>query len=118
MRRRAYRRSAGRRLAPTLGLGGRRSAVRDQVFAGMPGCDLRSGRGAEMPPWCDFFWPNRRPAAILGTCKKVLAIALCCASACPDGAGAAPKHPLDPLAAEELLVIRDVLASSGRFSPN
>ena len=71
-----------------------------------------------MPPWCDFFWPNRRPAAILGTCKKVLAIALCCASACPDGAGAAPKHPLDPLAAEELLVIRDVLASSGRFSQN
>ena len=71
-----------------------------------------------MPPWCDFFWPNRRPAAILGTCKQVLAIALCCASACPDGAGAAPKHPLDPLAAEELLVIRDVLASSGRFSQN
>jgi primary-amine oxidase len=69
-----------------------------------------------MPPWCEFFWPSRRFAAVLGTCEAVLALVLCCASACLDGAGAAPKHPLDPLAAEELLVIRDVLAESARFS--
>ena len=71
-----------------------------------------------MPPRCELFWPSRRLAAVLGTCKTVLALVLCCASACLDGAGAAPRHPLDPLAAEELLVIRDVLAASGRFSQN
>ena len=71
-----------------------------------------------MPPWRELFWQSRRLAAVLGTCKTVLALVLCCASACLDGAGAAPRHPLDPLAAEELLVIRDVLAASGRFSQN
>src|SRR6266581_4320930 len=63
-----------------------------------------------MSPWCELFWRSRRPAA-------VLALVLCCASACLSAAAAAPKHPLDPLTAEELLVIRDVLAQSGRFSP-
>src|SRR6266487_2228444 len=70
-----------------------------------------------MPPWCKFFWPNRRRAAVPGARKEVLAAALCCALACLDRAGAAPEHPLDPLTAEELLVIRDVLGKSGRFSP-
>ncbi len=70
-----------------------------------------------MSPRRELFWPSRRFAAVLGTCEAVLALVLCCASACLDGAGAAPKHPLDPLAAEELLVIRDVLAESGRFTP-
>src|SRR5207249_750763 len=46
------------------------------------------------------------------------AVGLCCGSACLAGAHAAPNHPLDPLDAEELLVIRDVLATSGRFSPD
>src|SRR5579863_420011 len=31
---------------------------------------------------------------------------------------AAPAHPLDPLTAEELTVVRDVLRASGAFSPN
>ncbi len=70
-----------------------------------------------MPPWCKFFWPNRRRAAVPGARKEVLAAALCCALACLDRAGAAPEHPLDPLTAEELLVIREVLGKSGRFSP-
>ena len=48
--------------------------------------------------------------------QAVLAIASVCALAWLDAAAAA-NHPLDPLAAEELVVIRDVLASSGRFSP-
>ena len=30
----------------------------------------------------------------------------------------APTHPLDPLTAEELAVVRDVLSASGAFSPN
>lgn len=32
-------------------------------------------------------------------------------------ANAAPNHPLDPLTAEELTVVRDVLVKSGKFSP-
>jgi primary-amine oxidase len=69
-----------------------------------------------MPPWREFSWPSRRLGPF-GTAKEVLAVALCCALACLEGAAAAPRHPLDPLTAEELLVIGDVLASSGRFSP-
>jgi primary-amine oxidase len=34
------------------------------------------------------------------------------------GAIAAPTHPLDPLTADELVTVRDVLAKSGRFSTN
>ncbi|MFZ2065368.1 MAG: hypothetical protein WAV27_05245, partial [Xanthobacteraceae bacterium] len=33
-------------------------------------------------------------------------------------ANAAPDHPLDPLTAEELTVVRDVLVKSGKFSPS
>src|SRR5438132_9324237 len=71
-----------------------------------------------MPPRCELFWPSGSLGSVLGTWKAGLAFVLCCASARLDGAGAAPRHPLDPLAAEELLVIRDVLAASGRFSQN
>jgi primary-amine oxidase len=34
----------------------------------------------------------------------------------PHAASAAAKHPLDPLTEDELIVVRDVLAKSGRFS--
>jgi primary-amine oxidase len=38
--------------------------------------------------------------------------------ACSQAASAAPTHPLDPLDAEELVAVRDILANSGRFSAN
>jgi primary-amine oxidase len=68
-----------------------------------------------MAPECEFF--SRRRAAVFFRCAAALAIALVCALACLECAAAAPNHPLDPLTAEELGVIRDLLASSGRFSP-
>ena len=49
----------------------------------------------------------RRAGAIVATMAVLVQPAL-----------AAPTHPLDPLDAGELAVIRDVLTRSGRFSPN
>src|ERR1700724_73187 len=67
-----------------------------------------------MPRWRKFSAVRSPPA--VRACVEILVLAFCCALACLDGARAAPQHPLDPLTAEELLVVRDVLASSGRFS--
>src|ERR1051326_8684558 len=64
-----------------------------------------------MSPWWKWFWQSR------ATRKALATLALGFALACLDGARAAPKHPLDPLTADELIVVRDVLANSGRFSP-
>src|SRR5438309_2246749 len=71
--------------------------------------------GAEMPPWTKS-WSCR--SAVAGLAGDLLALAFCCALACPVGAWAAPQHPLDPLTADELVATRDVLVSSGRFSPD
>jgi primary-amine oxidase len=43
---------------------------------------------------------------------------LLAALACCRAASAAPTHPLDPLDADELVLVRDILARSGRFSAN
>jgi len=45
-----------------------------------------------------------------------LAVALVCAVLGFTAAAAAPSHPLDPLSADELIAVRDILARSGRFS--
>jgi primary-amine oxidase len=48
--------------------------------------------------------------------RKLIGTVLLAISTFSADANAAPTHPLDPLNAEELAVIRDVLAKSGRFS--
>src|SRR5438067_13721963 len=75
------------------------------------------GSGAEMPFFRESFRLIRRlMPRVLGADKALLPAALCCVLMCLDGAAAAARHPLDPLGAEELLVIRDVLAHAGGFS--
>jgi primary-amine oxidase len=76
---------------------------------------LDTGKGAEMASDCEVL--GLRRAAVFFRCAAALAIALVSTLACLDRAAAAPNHPLDPLTGEELGVIRDVLAGSGRFSP-
>ena len=58
---------------------------------------------------------------VVGVPKRVcglVALTIIFASLSYQGAGAAPTHPLDPLDAGELIVVRDILARSNRFSAN
>ena len=48
--------------------------------------------------------------------RSILAAIVAATVSCPLAANAASKHPLDSLSADELIVLRDTLANSNRFS--
>jgi primary-amine oxidase len=51
-------------------------------------------------------------------CRAAASTIIFAALACWQPAIAAPTHPLDPLDADELIAVRDILAQSDRFSTN
>jgi primary-amine oxidase len=61
---------------------------------------------------------GKRSTRVLSDLRRLPMLAIAATALLCVPASAAPTHPLDPLDAEELLAVREILARSGRFSAN